>query len=178
LSSARALIVALALVTSGVSVAADTAYNLGVDAWRKKDYVEAARQWSQSVLSGDLDALNNLAYLNANGMGVAQNADAAFKLWRIAANSGHAESQWHLGVAYEKGLGVPQDLVTAYGWYGCAIESAKRLALADASGTEAKIGEEAQESLMAIKAKLDKPDLERAELLRTLLVQRYGLAAP
>jgi TPR repeat protein len=163
---------------SGVSGADDKAYNLGVDAWHKKNYAEAARQWSQSILSGDVDALNNLAYLYANGMGVPRNPDAATKLWRLAAHSGQAESQWHLGVAYEQGLGVPQDLVTAYAWYGCAIESARRLAPSDVSGTETKIQGDAQESFAAIKDKLDKSDVARAELLRALLVQRYGIAAP
>jgi TPR repeat protein len=176
--TARALIVAVAMAISDLSAAADPAYNLGVDAWRKEDYADAARQWSLAVLSGDLDAINNLAYLYANGMGVTQDADAAVKLWRLAANSGHAESQWHLAVSYEKGLGVPQDPVTAYAWYGCAVESARRLAPADASGTEAKIGGYAQASLMAIKDRLDKPSVERADLLRVLLVQRYGIAAP
>jgi TPR repeat protein len=176
--TARALVVAVAMAVSGMSAAADPTYNLGVDAWRKKDYAEAARQWSLSVLTGDLDAINNLAYLYANGMGVTQNADAADKLWRLAAFSGHAESQWHLAISYEKGLGVPQDLVAAYAWYGCAIESAKRLAPADASGTEAKIGGDAQASFRAIKDKLDQSRLARAELLRALLVQRYGIAAP
>jgi hypothetical protein len=172
----RVLLVALAL--SGISAAADTAYNLGVDAWHKKDYVEAAHQWSLSVLTGDVNALNNLAHLYASGMGVTRNADAAVGLWRLAAYSGHSESQWHLGVAYEQGLGVPQDLVTAYAWYGCAIESAKRLAPGDVSGTEAMIEGDAQGSFAAIKGKLDKSTRVRAELLRALLVQRYGIAAP
>jgi hypothetical protein len=178
MATARVLLVALALALSGISAAADTAYNLGVDAWHKKDYVEAAHQWSLSVLTGDVNALNNLAHLYASGMGVTRDADVAVGLWRLAAYSGHSESQWHLGVAYEQGLGVPQDLVTAYAWYGCAIESAKRLAPGDVSGTEAKIEGDAQGSFAAIKGKLDKSTRVRAELLRALLVQRYGIAAP
>jgi hypothetical protein len=176
--NSRVWLAAVILGASGLSIAADTSYNLGVDAWQKKNYAEAARQWSSAALSGDLNALNNLAFLYSSGMGVTRQSDVAVKLWRIAAHSGHSESQWHLGTAYEQGNGVPKDIVAAYAWYGCAIVSAKRRAQEDGSGTEARIEADARESLAAAKVKLDKSNSARAELLRALLVQRYGTAAP
>ena len=174
----RAFVVAVMLTFSGVSTAAEDPYNLGVGAWRKKDYAEAAHQWSLAALSGEVNALNNLGYLYDNGMGVAQDHGAAVKLWLLAAHSGQSESQWHLGIAYEQGTGVPKDLVVAYAWFGCAVDNAKRLAPDDSSGTESNIAADAQESLAAVSSKLDKSELERAEHLRTMLVQRYGIAAP
>jgi hypothetical protein len=170
--------IAVLLGASAVAHAADTPYNAGVDAWHKKNYVEAARQWSTAVLAGDINAMNNLAYLYSNGMGVARKNDVALRLWLAAAYSGQSESQWHLGTVYEEGKGVPRDIIRAYAWYGCAIVSAKRLSNADASGTEAKIEADAQASFDVAKAKLDPDQLPRAEVLRSLLVQRYGIIAP
>ena len=178
MNAARVWLATVFQGASGLSIAAGTPYNLGVDAWQKKNYVEAARQWSSAALSGDLNALNNLAFLYSSGLGVTRQSDVAARLWRIAAYSGHAESQWHLGTAYEQGNGVPKDIVAAYAWYGCAVESARRRAQEDGSGTEAKIEADARASLAVAKAKLDNSNAARAELLRALLVQRYGTAAP
>ena len=174
----KALVVAVALFVTASSTAAETAYNLGVAAWQKKNYVEAARQWSAAVLTGDLNAMNNLAYLYSNGMGVAHQDAVALSLWQSAAYSGHSESQWHLGTVYEQGLGVSRDLVRAYAWYGCALISTKRNAEGETADVEATIGADAESSLAALKGKLDNEQLARAEVLRAQLVERYGKAAP
>ena len=36
---------------------------------------------------------------------------------RVTANAGDAHAQWHLGVMYRNGRGVPQDYVEAHKWY-------------------------------------------------------------
>ena len=41
---------------------------------------------------------------------------------RERANAGEAEAQWLLGLMYEKGGGVPQDLAQAAQWYRKAAE--------------------------------------------------------
>ncbi len=40
----------------------------------------------------------------------------AIKELRPLAEQGHAEAQFHLGVLYSQGLGVPKDYVHAYVW--------------------------------------------------------------
>ena len=122
--------------------------------------------------------MNNLAYLNSNGMGVPRRDDVALRLWEAAAYAGHSEAQWHLGSAYEEGLGVSVDLVRAYAWYACAAESATRRVSGDAKDLESAIGKDAEASLTALKPKLDSQQLDRAERLRGQLIERYGKPVP
>ncbi len=175
---AKVLAVAVALMVTTLAAAADSSYNLGVAAWQKKNYAEAARRWSAAVLTGNLNAMNNLAYLYSNGLGVAHQDAVALSLWQSAAYSGHSEAQWHLGTVYERGLGVSTDIVRAYAWYGCAWASAKRNAEGETADIETKIAADAQTSLAALKGRLDDEQLARAEILRGQLVERYGTAAP
>ncbi len=178
MGTVKVLVVAAAVCITALAAASDTPYNLGVAAWQKKNYPDAARQWSAAVLTGNLNAMNNLAYLYSNGLGVAHQDAVALSLWQSAAYSGHSESQWHLGTVYERGMGVSRDLVRAYAWYGCALASAKRNAEGETVDVEAKIGSDAEASLAALKGKLDDEELARAEVLRMQLVERYGVAAP
>jgi hypothetical protein len=174
----KILVVAVAVCITALAAASETPYNLGVAAWQRKNYVEAARQWSAAVLTGNLNAMNNLAYLYSNGLGVTHQDAVALSLWQAAAYSGHSESQWHLGTVYEQSLGVPKDLVRAYAWYGCALASAKRDTEGETAAVETKIGADAEASLAALKTKLDDKQLARAEVLRMQLVERYGTSAP
>jgi TPR repeat protein len=108
------------VVVSCATVPAETPYNLGVAAYKKRDYWEAAAQWSKSVARGNTEAMNNLRYLFYNGYGVNKDIDRAMKLWRVASEAGESESQWHLGRAYETGTGAERSLSKAYAWYRCA----------------------------------------------------------
>jgi TPR repeat protein len=47
----------------------------------------------------------------------------AMKLWRPLADKGDNMAQWHLGVIYEQGLGVPQNYVEAVKWFRLAGET-------------------------------------------------------
>jgi len=98
-------------------------YNLGVDAYRTKDYAAARLHWRKAVEQGDVDAHNNLGYLLYNGLGGEQDLARAVSLWQQASMKGHRESQWHLGYAYESGKGVARDDVAAYVWFRCADAS-------------------------------------------------------
>ena len=48
--------------------------------------------------------------------------DNSIEAIRTRANAGDAEAQFNLGVMYDAGLGVPQDLVEAVAWYRQAAE--------------------------------------------------------
>ena len=53
----------------------------------------------------------------ARGLGVPEDDTEAVRWYRLAAEQGHAESQWLLGTMYEDGDGVPEDDVLAYMWF-------------------------------------------------------------
>ena len=54
------------------------------------------------------------------GYGVAENDAEAAKWYRKAADQGHADAQYNLGLMYAQGEGVPEDDVQAYKWWNLA----------------------------------------------------------
>ena len=73
------------VLAAGQSAADDSAYNRGVDAYKRKDYAEALAQWSASVAKGNIDAMNNLGYLLYYGRGTDRAPQDGVQLWRVAA---------------------------------------------------------------------------------------------
>lgn len=154
-------------------------YNLGVDAYRAEDYSKAFEHWSAAAARGELNALNNLGFLLYNGFGVEQSQVEAVKLWRIASFAGHSESQWHLASAYEAGEGVQKDLLKAYAWYTCAVESAAReIKASDESEAESEVIKDARSSIEELKRILAASELSDAEALAAEYGRRYAKAAP
>ncbi len=168
------------VVASSVCSAQESDYNLGVDAYHKKHYAEAAAQWKKAVARGDVDAMNNLAYLLYNGYGVPKDLDAAVNLWRTASFAGMSEAQWHLGNAYEAGVGVPQSLSKAYAWYRCSMESASSKVRSKQSGVEieGEILKDASDSLNRLVGKLDSSELAHGQALAAEYIARYGRPVP
>jgi len=158
------------------SEADDTTYNKGVDAYKAKKYAAAISNWSDSALVGNINAVNNLAYLIYSGLGIDTDKERAIKLWRLAAYAGQSESQWHLGVAFEKGAGVLPDRAKAYGWYRCALETSSKKAHGDE--TEAAIAKDARASLDALEGKLDAVELVRGRSLAADYLRRYAAPEP
>jgi TPR repeat protein len=58
----------------------------------------------------------------ANGLGVEKDAVQAVHWFRKAAEQGHAQSQYNLGVMYANGVGVKKDVVQAVHWFRKAAE--------------------------------------------------------
>ena len=56
------------------------------------------------------------------------NYSEAFKFCSVAAEQGHAEAQFNLGVMYDIGQGVKQDYFKAVEWYQKAAEQGNALA--------------------------------------------------
>lgn len=174
-----ALVLSGALIAS-TTIAGESDYNLGVNAYKKKDYAEAAAQWKKSVARGNADAMNNLGFLLYYGYGVTKDLEAAIGLWRAASFAGTSEAQWHLGNAYQTGVGVEKDAAKAYAWYRCAIETAStkiRSKAADSEG-EADILEDAQESLQQLSETITAADRARGEALANAYIARYAKPAP
>jgi TPR repeat protein len=93
-----------------------------------KDYslYERATQWfRQAAEQGNADGAYELArkrYKVGNYYGTDQDAEAAAKWYRVAANKGHIEAQCEMGVAYTFGHGVPKDHIESIRWYRLAAD--------------------------------------------------------
>ena len=75
------------LIASPVCIGTESDYNLGVQAYRTRNYPEAAAQWKKTVARGNVDAMNNLGYLLYYGYGV---TIGAMYVTRVDILSGHA----------------------------------------------------------------------------------------
>jgi TPR repeat protein len=167
-------------VVSCATVPTETPFNLGVAAYKKRNYSEAAAQWTKEVARGNTRAMNNLGYLLYNGYGVDKDTDRAIKLWRVASEAGESESQWHLGRAYETGVGAERSLSKAYAWYQCAIETAsnKSTAANKDHDTEAAILKDSKGALDKIMDGLSAEDLQNGKALAAEYIARYGKPSP
>jgi uncharacterized protein len=83
-----------------------------------QDYRESLRWYEKVPRQSDPEALQNMGYIYANGLGgVSKNLKKAFSLYLKAANLGHIGSQYFLGHFYVRGLGVEQNNVQALMWF-------------------------------------------------------------
>ena len=71
---------------------------------------------------GNPDAQRMLGQLYAFGQEVDMDRTRGIELYRRAAMQGDGASQAALGIAYERGLGVTQNLPTAYAWFQMAVK--------------------------------------------------------
>ena len=60
----------------------------------------------------------------------------AFAWCRHAANAGHVEAQYHLGMFYKSGIGTPEDRTEALRWYKVAAERGHQQAENEARGLQ------------------------------------------
>ncbi|KAJ3268499.1 hypothetical protein HDV01_002702 [Terramyces sp. JEL0728] len=107
----------------------------------KQDYEMAVKYYSKAASLNNPDGIYNLALLYKNGLGVEQNIQFSFNLFKRAAEMdpkimgdcpntgisiltiGVAEAQHVLGNAYAEGLGCVKDLCLASDWYKKASEN-------------------------------------------------------
>ena len=73
-------------------------------------------------------AQHTLGYMCNNGQGVPQDYRQAAKLFRLAADQGHADAQGRLGAMYYQGRGIYQDYHQAAKWYRSAANQGHALA--------------------------------------------------
>lgn len=156
-----------------ISSQSESAYDLGVEAYKRKDYPAAVRQWRQAVAQGNRFAFNNLGYLAYHGLGMQAAPSLAVDLWRKGATLGVSEAQWHLGLAYQEGKGVAPDLVESYSWVRCAIDTATRNAAHAHEETELMIASDARESLVEIVDKIPPEKLADARQSALACIRAY-----
>ena len=75
-----------------------------------------------TVTSEDVETIYRKGDACFFGRGVAQDYVEAARLYRLAAEQGHADAQYNLGCLFKNGQGVAQDDVEAMRWYRLAAE--------------------------------------------------------
>ena len=106
--------------SGGIGYAQD--FQKGLDAFNKKDYATALREWKPLAEQGHTMAQSNLGLMYDKGQGVTQDDKEAVKWYRLSAKQGIAEAQYNLGVLYYRGRGVLQDHKEAAKWWKLAAE--------------------------------------------------------
>jgi TPR repeat protein len=119
------LTLAVLLGSAGEGWSAD--YQKGLDAYNKKDYATALREWKHLAEQGDVDAQYSLGLMYEEGQGVPQDYKTAVKWIRFAAEQGVADAQGNLGAMYAFGKGVLKDYVYAHMWGNIAAMNGNKL---------------------------------------------------
>jgi TPR repeat protein len=93
------------------------------------NFEEAAQHLTRGAESGNVDAMNRLGYLYAEGLGVPQDYEKARLWYEKAALKGNLSSMVDLGVLYANGQGGKRDLVQALLWYRKAAAAGNAVAM-------------------------------------------------
>ena len=144
----------LAAVISGVALCAAFFVNPasadrlrdGIRAFAARDYVTAARIFTDLAPRGDAVAQTYLGHMYAYGKGVPQNFVVAAGWYSCASERGVARAQYELGLMYDRAQGVPQDYVAAYALVNLAVANAGRerepwVRVRDAIASKLSLGE-------------------------------------
>ena len=91
-------------------------FAVGLNAYKKGDYVAAVKEWRPLADSGDPAAQFNLGLLYLDGQGVPQDFAQAATWFTRSAEQDYTKAQLNLGALYGVGKGVKRDYVIAYKW--------------------------------------------------------------
>ncbi len=94
----------------------------GIEAYKKRDYKTALREWRPLAEQGNKWAQNNLGAMYHDGLGVAQDYQQSVKWHTLSAKQGVAAAQNHLGQMYVNGLGLPKDYQEGVKWFRLSAE--------------------------------------------------------
>ncbi|WP_024994600.1 tetratricopeptide repeat protein [Phocaeicola paurosaccharolyticus] len=83
----------------------------------EKDYDKAYKLFKESAENGNMDAMNNIAFMSLYGHGTDVNYAKAYELFRNAALQGNPHAQLGLGTMYRHGWGVTRSCMLAMDWY-------------------------------------------------------------
>ena len=85
-----------------------------------QDYAKAREWFEKAAAKDNLNAMNALGMLFANGLGVPLDYSKAHELFEKAAAKDHADAMYNLGVLFLHGRGVAQDYAKAHEFFGKA----------------------------------------------------------
>jgi uncharacterized protein len=97
-------------------------FQKGLDAFEKRDYATALREWRPLAEQGNAVAQTKLAFMYLSGSGVPKDNETAVKWLQLAADQGDVLGQVGLGGLYLVGHGVPKDYAIAAKWFRLAAE--------------------------------------------------------
>lgn len=97
-------------------------YQLGRIAMARKDYAEAAANYTKAFELGNNLALQALATMYDDGIGVPRNPERARFYYEFGAAKNYAPAILSLGMQYERGAGVNVDVAKAYAYYKRAAD--------------------------------------------------------
>ena len=144
---------AVALVASSSATAGSPD---GVAAFRRQDYLRAARIFTPLAERGDASAQFYLGFMYAHGYGVPENYIEAADLLHASSEQGYGPAQYLLGLMFDKGQGVPQDYVQAYKWLDLAVGTARGrerddwVRIRDAVGSKLSLAQRTKAQRLAI----------------------------
>ena len=114
--------VTMLLMTVGVSPASAMTMEEVTAAYERGDYTIARFYLTPYAVNGDADAQFMLGNMYAFGQGVPEDAPAAVRWYRKAAEQGEPRAQFRLGIMYARGEGVAEDDAEAAQWFRLAAE--------------------------------------------------------
>ena len=122
------LILCAALLLYLAKNASSADFQRGLDAYYKKDYETALREWEPLVDVGIAKAQYYLGMIYEHGQGVPINPGHAAYLYRLAAEQGDVSGQYALAVAYTKGSadGKGVDYILAHMWANVAASNGSK----------------------------------------------------
>jgi len=118
------IVLVLSIVCLAVPAWGD--FQAGMDAYNRKDYATALREWRPLAEQGDAHAQYNLGLMYDRGYGVPQDYVQARQWYEKAAAQGNVKAQYSLGVRYARSHGVPQDYVQAHKWFNLAAANGEK----------------------------------------------------
>ena len=124
----RLLLIALVLSIVGLAAPAWADFEAGIDAYNRKDYTTALREWRPQAEQGNAHAQFTLGFLYETGRGVSQDHEKARHWYEKAAAQGDALAQVNLGNYYLNGIGLPQDYKMALHWISLAASQGQDIA--------------------------------------------------
>ena len=97
-------------------------YQLGRVATARRDYPEALANYTKAFELGNMLALQALANMYDEGIGVGRDPERARFYYEFGAAQNYAPSILSLGMQYERGAGVNVDVAKAYNYYKRAAD--------------------------------------------------------
>ncbi len=91
-------------------------YNLGLKLDGEERHAEAARYFRMAALQNVQEAQFNFAQMQAEGVGVPKNEEAAFLMFKKAAVKGLAQAQYNVGTFLAEGRGTARSVPESIRW--------------------------------------------------------------
>lgn len=123
-SLVKSFCLGLLLLSACSSNEEKTNYEKGIELYKKGDFSKAIDIIQIVAKEGDQEAqcLLGWMYWYGDGKDVIQNFEEAIKWYAKAAEQGHTQAQYHMGVSFERGVVVEQDYTQAVKWYSKAAK--------------------------------------------------------